>query len=147
MSNDTQANATDYVNALIAVVNTLQAAGANTWLVNKTAQDLGIGLAYSADLDNVRGPAVAAAAKIVMDADANPPTTASGMRQIAIAEDRLQSADLRDRVLLKAWKLYQTAAPKAFPGCEIIAKREAQAPVTTRSNKDLTALAARYASK
>ncbi len=145
MTVETKSNATDYVNALIAVVDTLGATGGDDWQQARLAEQLGYQLAYQCDLDDQQKPRVMAAAAVVKAAAAAPPTSASGLRQLDYAYQTLSQAANRDDVLKKAWKMYKQEAGKRYPGADIQAKRAETVAPTTRNRKDMDALAARFA--
>jgi hypothetical protein len=147
MTADTKSNATDYVNSLLAVVDTLGATGADDWQQARLAEQLGYQLAFQADLNESQMPRVKAAAAIVQAAQAAPPTSASGQKQLDISYQTLGQEAHRDDVLRKAWKLFRVQAGKRYPGADIQAKRAEAVQPTTRSREDMAALAARYASK
>jgi|DEB0MinimDraft_6_1074348.scaffolds.fasta_scaffold112500_1 hypothetical protein len=147
MTVDSKSTATDYVAALLAVVDTLGATGGDAWQMARLAEQLGYNLAFQSDLDDTQQPRVAAAAAIVQASIHAPPTSASSLKQLDVAYATLSQAAHRDDVLRKAWKMFKAQASKRYPGADIQAKRAQTAAPTTRSRDDMTALAARFASK
>ena len=147
MTVDSKSNATDYTNSLLAVVDTLGATGGDAWQQARLAEQLGYQLAFQCDLDDTQRQRVTAAAAIVQASIHAPPTSASGMKQLDVAYATLAQAAHRDDCLRKAWKMYRVQAAKRYPGADIQAKRKEIAAPTTRSRDDMTALAARFASK
>lgn len=147
MTVDTKSNATDYVNALLAVVDTLGATGADAWQQARLAEQLGYQLAFQCDFDGSQMPRVKAAAAIVQAAQEAQPTSASALKQLDFSYQTLGQEAHRDDVLRKAFALFKIQASKRYPGADIQAKRAEVAAPTTRSREDMAALAARYASK